>query len=71
MDKLADLIKQKRKEHKLTQVELAAKTGLALKLIRSVEQGGKSFQTEKLNQLLNFFGYELAPKPLNREHIAL
>ncbi|MDD5021045.1 MAG: helix-turn-helix domain-containing protein [Endomicrobiaceae bacterium] len=48
-----------RKNIKLTQVELSKKTKVGLRLIRYIEQGGKNFRYDKLDLLLNFFGYHL------------
>ena len=56
---LADYLKQKRKEHKLTQHELAAKTGVGLRLIREIEQGKTTMRMDKVNQILDLFGAEL------------
>ncbi len=61
MNKIALFIKQKRKELNLTQVELADKAGVGLRLIRDIEQGKESLRTDKLNQVLLLFGHELAP----------
>ncbi len=61
MNKTALFIKQKRKELNLTQVELADKAGVGLRLIRDIEQGKESLRTDKLNQVLLLFGHELAP----------
>jgi transcriptional regulator with XRE-family HTH domain len=62
---------------KLTQVELSKKTKVGLRLIRYIEQGGKNFRYDKLDVLLNFFGFHLEieknePKiPYNAEQLEL
>lgn len=66
-----------RKNMKLTQVELSKKTKVGLRLIRYIEQGGKNFRYDKLDVLLNFFGFHLEieknkPKiPYNAEQLEL
>lgn len=63
---LGAAIKQKRKELKLTQEALSAKSGLGLRLIREIEQGKTSMRMDKVNQLLALFGMELVPAPKQR-----
>lgn len=58
---LADFVKQKRKEVNLTQEEFAERSGVALTVIRKIEQGKENLNLEKVNQLLKMFGYTLAP----------
>ena len=59
MDKLSKFIKTKRKKIALTQVELAERAGVGLRFVRDLEQGKKSLQMDKVNQVLNLFGHEL------------
>ena len=61
MDKLSKFIKTKRKKIALTQVELAERAGVGLRFVRDLEQGKKSLQMDKLNQVLNLFWHELGP----------
>ena len=56
---LAKNIASLRKKNGLTQQELAHRSGLGLKFIRKVEQGGLNFRYDKFKQLLDFFGYYL------------
>lgn len=58
---LAAFIKIKRKEAKLTQKEFADKAGVALTVIRKIEQGKENLSLEKVNQVLMMFGNKLAP----------
>jgi y4mF family transcriptional regulator len=51
-------IKQKRKELGLTQEELAGRIGVGLRFIRELEQGKETIRLDKLNQVLNYFGFE-------------
>ncbi len=65
--KLAQWVKAKRKLVKLTQPELAAKAGVGLRFVRELEQGKESLRLDKVNQVLQLFGYELGPVPKKYE----
>jgi y4mF family transcriptional regulator len=58
---LADFVKQKRKEVNLTQEAFAELAGVALTVIRKIEQGKENLNLEKVNQVLKMFGHTLAP----------
>lgn len=60
---LAKFVKQKRKGSKLGQPELAEKAGVGLKLLRKLEQGEENLRVDKVNQVLQLFGYRLGPVP--------
>jgi len=63
---LSSFIKEKRKSVHLTQPELAEKAGVGLRFIRELEQGKESLRLDKVNQVLQLFGYEVgavAKKP--------
>lgn len=57
---LPAFLKQERKQHGLTQPDLAAKAGVGLRLIREMEQGKTTMQVAKVNQVLALFGAELS-----------
>jgi y4mF family transcriptional regulator len=59
--KLGSFIKEKRNQVKLTQPELAAKAGVGLRFIRELEQGKETLRLDKVNQVLQLFGYEAGP----------
>lgn len=61
MQKLAEFLKQKRKGAELTQKQFSERAGIALTVIRKIEQGKGNMQLEKVNQVLKMFGHELAP----------
>lgn len=61
MKDLSQFIKTKRKEEKLTQEEFADKAGVALTVIRKIEQGKENLNLSSVNQVLKMFGYVLAP----------
>lgn len=54
-------IKQKRKKHGLTQVELALRSGVGLRFVRDLEQGKKTLRMDKVNDVLALFGEQLGP----------
>jgi y4mF family transcriptional regulator len=56
---LAQLIKQKRKKLKLTQIDLAQKAGVGLRFLRELESGKTTLRMDKVNQVLTLLGYEL------------
>ena len=58
---IASFIKERRKKLKLTQVELAKKSGVGLRFIRELEQGKETLQLNKVNQVLQLFGHEAGP----------
>jgi y4mF family transcriptional regulator len=61
MKRLALFVKERRKEVHLTQEEFAERAGVALTVIRKIEQGKTTLNMEKVNIVLNMFGHELAP----------
>lgn len=58
---IGEYIKEKRKLFKLTQVELAERTGVGLRFVRELEAGKQTVQMDKVNQVLYLFGEELVP----------
>ena len=66
MDTLKEFVKTRRKQSKLTQEELALKAGVALTVIRKIEQGKENLSLSKVNQVLKMFGHVLGP--VNEKH---
>lgn len=66
---LSEFLKNKRKQLKLTQQQLAGKAGVGLRFIRDLEQGKTTLRLDKVNQVLKLFGKELGPQPINREKL--
>lgn len=58
---LSNFVKQKRKEANLTQEEFADRTGVALTVIRKIEQGKDNLSLAKVNQVLLMFGSKMVP----------
>ena len=63
---IAGFVKAKRKAVKLTQPELAEKAGVGLRFLRELEQGKASLRLDKVNQVLQLFGYEVGAVPQDR-----
>ena len=61
MKVLAEFVRRRRKEVNLTQEEFAEKAGVALTVIRKIEQGKTNLNMDKVNLVLAMFGHELAP----------
>ncbi len=61
MKTLSDFVKERRKEANLTQEEFAERSGVALTVIRKIEQGKTNMNLDKVNLVLSMFGHELAP----------
>ena len=61
MKELAQFVKERRKEVNLTQEEFAERTGVALTVIRKIEQGKTNLNMDKVNLVLKMFGHQLAP----------
>jgi len=61
MKTLAAFVKDRRKEVDLTQEEFAERAGIALTVVRKIEQGKTNLNMEKVNLILTMFGHELSP----------
>lgn len=61
MSPLSSFVKKRRKEVNLTQEEFAERTGVALTVIRKIEQGKTNLNMDKVNLVLRMFGHELGP----------
>jgi y4mF family transcriptional regulator len=61
MKEIAEFVKLKRKQLSLTQEEFADKAGVALTVIRKIEQGKENLSLSKVNQVLLLFGHVLGP----------
>ncbi|PCI96938.1 MAG: transcriptional regulator [Flavobacteriales bacterium] len=61
MRRLANFVKERRKEVNLTQEEFAERAGVALTVVRKIEQGKSNMNLDKVNLVLSMFGHELAP----------
>lgn len=61
MNTIAEFVKTRRKAANLTQEEFAERAGVALTVVRKIEQGKTNLNMDKVNLILSMFGHELAP----------
>jgi y4mF family transcriptional regulator len=61
MTLITDFVKDQRAKLGLTQEEFAEKAGVALTVIRKIEQGKENLSLTKVNQVLMLFGHVLGP----------
>ena len=52
-------VKELRGMAKLTQVEFAKRAGVGLRFVRKLEQGKATVRLDKVEQVLEFFGYHV------------
>lgn len=64
---LSTYVKEMRRQFGLTQVDLAAKSGVGLRFLRELEQGKETLRLDKVNLVLMLFGHEVGPVPIKRE----
>lgn len=60
---LSKYVKEQRKIHFLTQVDLSEKSGVGLRFVRDLEQGKQTLRLDKVNQVLSLFGSEVGVVP--------
>lgn len=63
---IAVFVVQRRKALRLTQQQLADKVGVGLRFLRELEGGKPTLRMDKVNEVLQFFGCELGPVPIDR-----
>lgn len=56
MLKIANFVKEKRRQIKMTQPEFAERFGISLKVIRKIEQGKSNIMLDRLLEVLHIFG---------------
>ena len=64
MNMLSATVKSLRKQFNMTQEDLSVKSGVGLRFVRDLEQGKSTLRLDKVNQLLDFFNYEMVPQPI-------
>jgi len=67
MVSIRSYVKQKRKELKLTQQDLALYAGVGLRFVRDLEQGKNTLRLDKVNDVLALFGKEVGVTDKNRK----
>ncbi|MBD3629538.1 helix-turn-helix domain-containing protein [Cyclobacterium sp.] len=68
MSQLSDFVKTRRRKLAITQEEFAEKAGVALTVIRKIEQGKENLSLTKVNQVLQMFGHVAGA--INEDHAA-
>ncbi|MCK5537173.1 MAG: helix-turn-helix transcriptional regulator [Bacteroidales bacterium] len=63
---LNKFVQMKRKSLKMTQTEMSEKSGVGLRFIRELEKGKETLKMDKVNQVLDLFGYKLGAIPYER-----
>ncbi len=63
---LATFVKQRRRLLRLSQPDVAAKAGVGLRFVRELEQGKATLRLDKVNAVLQLFGHEVGPVPMDR-----
>jgi y4mF family transcriptional regulator len=66
---LSAYVKSRRKQYKLTQIELSEKSGVGLRFVRELERGKQTLRLDKVNQVLSLFGVEVGVVPTNRNEL--
>ena len=61
---LSTYVKDMRHKYGLTQVDLAAKSGVGLRFVRELEQGKQTLRMDKINQVLLLFGHQIGAVPI-------
>ena len=64
---LSSYVKEMRKQFGLTQVDLAAKSGVGLRFVRQLDPGNETLRLDKLTHVLQLFGQEIGPVPIKKE----
>lgn len=62
-------IRELRKRAGLTQVQLAMRAGVGLRFLKELERGKPTVRSDKVRQVLEFFGYHLEAVRDEREPI--
>jgi y4mF family transcriptional regulator len=57
---ISTFVKERRKQVGLTQEEFAERAGVALTVLRKIEQGKTNLNMAKVNLVLQMFGHELS-----------
>jgi len=58
---LSEFVRRKRKSLRMTQKEMSEKSGVGIRFIRELERGKETLKMDKINQVLDLFGFELGP----------
>lgn len=64
---VAWFVRQRRKELGYTQEEFAMRVGVGVRFLKDLEIGKPTVRMDKVNQVLNYLGFEVVPGKLQRE----
>lgn len=64
---IADFVRQQRKNYKLTQRDLADRSGVGVRFIRELEGGKATLRMDKVNMVLDIFGAKLGVLQIREE----
>ena len=67
---IAKFVKERRKKLGMTQVVLADRAGVGLRFLRELEQGKTNLRLDKVNQVLQMFGYRVSVGLMDRSAYA-
>jgi len=65
---LNKFVQLKRKSLKMTQKEMSEKSGVGIRFVRELEKGKQTLKMDKINQVLDLFGFVLGPIEIIREN---
>ncbi len=63
---IGQFLRARRRERGITQAELAMYADVSYTLVNRIENGDMNVQAGSLNKLLNVFGYQVGPVPMDR-----
>lgn len=68
---IANFVRLNRKQLGYTQLELSQRIGVGLRFLKELEQGKKTLRLDKVEQILNYFGYTLTPSPIKKDNLSI
>lgn len=58
---IANFVRSQRKSLGYTQIEFSKRVGVGVRFLKELELGKRSLRLDKVEQVLNYFGYSLRP----------